>query len=212
MVTAVFSRVGTRLRAVNMDLDALRAELAHRYGVTADPRALAALAADTRMQRPDLELLVAIARVFAVSVDDLLDVRDISLPSGVAASDTEAATQEARHDAGSNPDLEEDVLLDPVREDRLRVLQRRRDSNETPLTNAEAAELDDLLDMAARALFAHNVEAYAMEQGISWTVAREDILATSNDAVAFADALQRDPRLMADEVAAIRAARLNRAG
>jgi len=162
------------------------------------------------MQLPDLELLVAIARVFAVSVDDLLDVRDISLPSGVAASDTEAATQEARH-AGSSPDLKEDVLLDPVREERLRALQRRRDSNETPLTDAETAELDDLMNMAAKALFAHNVEAYALERDISQAVAREDILAMSSDAVAFADALQRDPRLMADEVAAIRAAGLNRA-
>ncbi len=69
MAVAVFSRVGARLKSAQMDLDALRLELARRYSVHVDPRALATLAADKRIRRPDLDVLVAIAGVLAVPVD-----------------------------------------------------------------------------------------------------------------------------------------------
>lgn len=91
MAVAVFSRVGARLKSAQMDLDALRLELARRYSVHVDPRALATLAADKRIRRPDLDVLVAIAGVLAVPVDALLDVRAAGMPPHGGAADGDTA-------------------------------------------------------------------------------------------------------------------------
>lgn len=101
----------------------------------------------------------------------------------------------------------DDALLDPAREERLRALTRVRDDAERPLTDAEARELDGLLDAVGRALVARNIDAYAEAKAISRTQARDEIMAVVDDAAAFAAELERDPDLMAAEVASARTAR-----
>jgi len=213
MAVTVFSRVGARLKFAHMDLDALRLELARRYSMHADPRALAALAADERIQRPDVEVLVAIADVLAVPVDALLDVRAVGMPPNGGAADGDTARNDvsARSAPPVIPDARvgDDALLDPAREERLRALTRVRDA-ERALTEAEARELDELFDAVGRALVARNIDAYAEAKAISRAKARDEIITVVNDAAAFAAELERSPDLMAAEVAAAQAARVGR--
>ena len=113
MALAVYSRVGSMLQAAGVDLAALRDEIAARYGLTIDLRALAALAQDGRVQRPDIEVLEAVALILRVRVDDLLDVRTLE--------PAEAASV-----------VSDDVLLDAERDARLRDLAELRDRGTVP--------------------------------------------------------------------------------
>lgn len=209
MAVAVFSRVGARLKFAHMDLDALRLELARRYSMQVDPRALAALAADERIQRPDVEVLVAIAGVLAVPVDALLDVHAAGMPPNGGAADDGTVRDGVSPSPIPDAREREDALLDPAREERLRALTRVRDA-ERALTEAEARELNELLDAAGRVLVARNIDAYAEAKDISRAQARGAIMAVVNDAAAFAAELERNPDLMAAEVAAAQAARVGR--
>ena len=103
MALAVYSRVGSVLQAAGVDLEALRDEIAARYGLTIDLRTLAALALDGRVQRPDIEVLEAVALIVGVRVDDLLDVHAMEPAEAVSV-------------------VSDDVLLDAERDARLRDL------------------------------------------------------------------------------------------
>jgi transcriptional regulator with XRE-family HTH domain len=113
MALAVYSRVGSMLQAAGVDLAALRDEIAARYGLTIDLRTLAALAQDGRVQRPDIEVLEAVALILRVRVDDLLDVRAMEPAEAVSV-------------------VSDDVLLAAERDARLRDLAERRDRGTIP--------------------------------------------------------------------------------
>ena len=98
----------------------MRDEIGARYGVTIDLRTLAALAQDGRMQRPDIEVLEAVALILRVWVDDLLDVRAMEPAEAVSV-------------------VSDDVLLDAARDARLRDLAELRDRGDRPLTEGRCA-------------------------------------------------------------------------
>lgn len=187
MAIAVYSRVGSVLRASGVGLDDLRARIASRYGLVIDARALAALAHDGRLQRPDIEILEAIARVLGVPLDDLLEVRNVTV------------------DAPEEPaSLGDDILLDPERDLRLSELMARRDSTDHPLTSAEEGELEALSQAMARALVDRNIANLARRRGISIADARAQVMAEADDAAAFWSELVSDPERMEAEVRAAR--------
>jgi len=183
MAIAVYSRVGSVLQEAGLGLDELRDHIAVRYGLAVDNQVLAALAQDGRVQRPDIEILEAVALTLEVRVDDLLDVRDVETAGAEVASD-------------------DDILLDPDRDARLRELTALRDWGDRPLTEVETGELETLIAAMGRALNEHGIHAVARRLGIPVEVAREQIIAQAKDAADYYVALDADPDLMAAEVKA----------
>jgi len=181
------------LQAAGLGLEDLRDHIAVRYGLAVDNQVLAALARDGRVQRPDIEILEAVALTLEVSVDDLLDVRDVEIAGAEVASD-------------------DDILLDPDRDARLRELTALRDWGDRPLTEVETGELETLIAAMGRALNEHGIHAVARRLGIPVEVAREQIIAQAKDAADYYVALDADPDLMAAEVKAAKERRQARAG
>ena len=194
MSLAVYSRVGSMLQAAGMDPEELRGRIAARYGLDIDHRALAVLAQDGRVQRPDIEILEAVALALDVRVDDLLDVRDVEI-AGVETVST--------HD---------DVLLNPERDARLRELTALRDWGDRPLTEVEMDELETLIAAMGRALVERGIHAAARRLGVPLEVARGQVTSQAEDAAHFYAALTADPDLMTAEVDAAKAGRRARTG
>jgi transcriptional regulator with XRE-family HTH domain len=180
------------LHAAGVDLEALRDEIAARYGLTIDLRTLAALAQDGRVQRPDIEVLEAVALILGVRVDDLLDVRAMEPAEAVSASD--------------------DVLLDAERDARLRDLAELCDWGDRPLTEAEERELETLIAQAWRALVERDIAAAAQRLSVPSEVAHTYITTQVADAARFWAELGADPTRMATEVKVAKARRQVRAG
>jgi transcriptional regulator with XRE-family HTH domain len=193
MALAVYSRVGSMLQAAGVDLEALRDEIAARYGLTIDLRALAALAQDGRVQRPDIEVLEAVALILGVRVDDLLDVRALEPAAAVSV-------------------VSDDVLLDAERDARLRDLAELRDRGDRPLTEAEVRELETLIAQAGRALVERDIAAAAQRLGVSSEVVHTYITTQVADATRFWAELGADPTRLATEVQVAKARRQVRAG
>jgi transcriptional regulator with XRE-family HTH domain len=190
---AVYSRVGSMLQTAGVDLAALRDEIAARYGLTIDLRTLAALAQDGRVQRPDIEVLEAVALILRVRVDDLLDVRAMAPAEAVSV-------------------VSDDVLLDAERDARLRDLAERRDRGDRPLTEADVREMETLIAQAGRALVERDIAAAAQRLGVPSEVAHTYITTQVADAARFWAELGADPTRMATEVKVARARRQVRAG
>jgi len=193
MALAVYSRVGSVLRATGADLDDVRALIASRYGLAIDARSLADLARDGRLQRPDIEMLKAVASILDVRVDDLLDVRDLEVGDAVTAPD-------------------DDILLDPERDERLRHLRALRDRGDRPLTNLEGDELDALTAATARALIDRHIRELAKHRTVPIETARAWVMDAAEDAARVAAELEADPVRMAAAVKAVREERNARAG
>ncbi len=194
MSLAAYSRVGSVLQEAGLGLEDLRDHIAVRYGLAVDNQVLAALARNGRVQRPDIEILEAVALTLEVRVDDLLDVRDVATAgAGTASSD-------------------DDTPLDPERDARLRELTELRDWGDCPLTEVEMGELETLIAAMGRALNGRGIHAVAQHLGIPVEVAREQIMAQAKDAADYYVALDADPDLMAAEVKAAKERRQARAG
>ncbi len=116
-------------------------------------------------------------------VDDRLDVRDVGATSAGLPYD-------------------DDILLDPQRDVRLRELRALRDRGDRPLTEAETGELKTLIAAIRRASNERGIHAVAQHLGIPVEVAREQIMAQVKDAADYYAALDADPDLMAAEVKA----------
>ncbi|MCA1599277.1 MAG: hypothetical protein LC769_09730 [Chloroflexi bacterium] len=194
MSLAVYSRVGSVLQEAGLGLEDLRDHIAVRYGLAVDNQVLAALARDGRVQRPDIEILEAVALTLEVRVDDLLDVRDVETAGARTVSS------------------DDDILLDPDRDARLRELRALRDWGDRPLTEAETGELETLIAAMGRALNERGIHAVARHLDIPVEVARERIMAQVRDAADYYAALEVDPDLMAAEVKAAKERRQARAG
>jgi len=189
MELAVYSRVGSMLQAAGMDLDEVRVLVAARYGVTLDRAALVALTQDGRVQRPDIEVLEAVAMILQVPVDDLLQVRALG-PAAVT----------------------DDILLDSRRDARLRELTALRDQGDRSLTEEEARDLEMLLGQAGRALVERDLALTAERLSLPLEVVRDRIATHTAEATRFWAELGADPARMAAEVEEARARRQARTG
>jgi len=144
------------------------------------------LAQDGRVQRPDIEILEAVALALDVRVDDLLDVRDVEMAGAETVSSYD------------------DVLLDPERDARLCELTALRDWGDRPLTEVETGELETLIAAMGRALAERGIHAAARRLGVPLEVARGQVTSQAEDAAHFYAALTADPDRMAAEVDADR--------
>ncbi len=193
MSLAVYSRVGSLLQEAGVDLEDLRARVAARYGVSIDRRTLDALTRDGRLQRPDIEVLEAIALILQIPVDDLLDVRTVGVAEPASG-------------------VSDDVLLDTERDARLRALAEQRDWGELPLSPVEQRELETLISEAGRALVERDLAAAAQRLDLPVEVARMYIATQTADATQFWSDLMAEPERMAAEVRVAKARRQVRAG
>ncbi|HZS86582.1 MAG TPA: helix-turn-helix transcriptional regulator [Chloroflexota bacterium] len=193
MSLAVYSRVGSLLQEAGVDLEDLRARVAARYGVSIDRRTLDALTRDGRLQRPDIEVLEAIALILQIPVDDLLDVRTVGVAEPASG-------------------VSDDVLLDTERDARLRALAEQRDWGELPLSPVEQRELETLIAEAGRALVERDLAAAAQRLDLPVEVARMYIATQTADATQFWSDLMAEPERMAAEVRVAKARRQVRAG
>lgn len=193
MSLAVYSRVGSLLQEAGVDLEDLRARVAARYGVSIDRRTLDALTRDGRLQRPDIEVLEAIALILQIPVDDLLDVRTVGVAEPASG-------------------VSDDVLLDTERDARLRALAEQRDWGELPLSPVEQRELETLIAEAGRALVERDLAAAAQRLDLPMEVARMYIATQTADATQFWSDLMAEPERMAAEVRVAKARRQVRAG
>ncbi len=197
MALVVYSRLGTVLQQRGMPLQDLRSRLAPLLDSPIDPGSLVALARDERMQRPDIELLAAIARTLESPVDELLDVRDA--PNGVDES---------------RASLENPIVLDAARDQRRRHLIERREREDGSMTAAEQDELEALTAATASALIDRDIAALAASLGISEEVARAHVEAAAGEAEAYWAALVANPDGMKAAIAAAKGQgrRVERAG
>jgi len=185
MALVVYSRLGTVLQQRGMPLQDLRSRLTPLLDAPIDPGSLVALARDERMQRPDIELLAAIARTLESPVDELLDVRDA--PIGGDES----------HASSDNP-----IVLDAAHDQRRRQLVERRDQEDGSMTAAEQDELDALTAATAGALIDHDIAVLAASLGISEATARARVEAAAGEAEAYWAALVANPDGMKATIAA----------
>lgn len=193
MALAVYSRVGSMLQAAGVDPEHLRDQIAARYGLRIDRRTLSALTEDGRVQRPDIEVLEAVALILQVRVDDLLDVR-------------------AQGPADTISVVSDDVLLDPQRDARLRALAELRDWGDRPLTEPEARDLEALIAEAGRALVARDAATAAQRLDVPVEVARAYIATQAAEAGQFWSELDADSERLAAEVEAAKIQRRAWAG
>ena len=107
---------------------------------------------------------------------------------------------------------EDEIILDPQRDLRLRELMELRDGDDRLLTLNEDDELEALSREMARALIARHIEALAREHHIPTEEARARIMAATADAALFWEAIATDPARMAAEVEAARDRRRVKAG
>lgn len=185
MALVVYSRLGTVLQQRGMPLQDLRSHLASLLDSPIDPGSLVALARDERMQRPDIELLAAIALTLESPVDELLDVRD----APIGADESHASP-------------ENQIVLDAERDQRRRQLVERRDREDGSMTAAEQEELEALTTATASALIDRDIAVLAASLGISEAMARARVEAAADKAEAYWAALVANPDSMKAAIAA----------
>ena len=122
-------------------------------------------------------------------MDDLLDVRAVETTGAETISSND------------------DVLLDPECDARLRELTELRDWGDRPLTEAETSEVEALIAATGRALNERGIRAVAQRLDVPIEVARERVMAQVKDASDFGESLVADPDLMAAEVDAAKVRR-----
>jgi hypothetical protein len=145
------------------------------------------------VQRPDIEVLEAVALILGVRVDDLLDVRAMAPAEAVSV-------------------VSDDVLLDAERDARLRDLADRRDRADRPLTEADVCESEMLIAQAGRALVERDIADAAQRLGVPSEVAHPYVTTQVADAARFWAELGADPTRMSKEVKVARTRRQVRAG
>ncbi len=200
MALVVYSRIGTVLQQRGMPLRDLRSRLASLLDSPIDPGSLVALARDERIQRPDIELLAAIARTLESPVDELLDVRDVrDAPNGADES----------HASPENP-----IVLDAARDQRRHHLIERRDEEDGAMTAAEQDELEALTTATASALIDRDIALLAASLGISEATARAHVEEAAGKAEAYWAALVANPDGMkaAIATASVQKRRVERTG
>lgn len=122
MGVAVYPRLGELLRAKGVSMETLGQQIAERYGLVVDARALYRLTLDKPVRQTDLEIAGAAATILGVGLDDLFRVEAsaVAVGRGVEGAELPAGTKR-----------------------RLRALFEEQDRRE--LTPSEQIELEALL-------------------------------------------------------------------
>jgi hypothetical protein len=193
MSVAVYSRLGGLLRARGLDVEDLRQRIVADTGLEVNARALAGLASDKRVTRPDIEVAGAAATALAVRLDDLFDVQVV--PDAVTANG----------DGGAGIDTGEWNPLGLEQSRRLDDLLALRD--ERDLDEEENAELHALIDASNHAVIERDIQEIAQVRGEPADRVRAEIMANVDRLSTLWEELEADPVRMAEAVREAKARR-----
>ena len=181
MSVMVYSRLGDLLRVRNLTVQDMQRQIAARFGLAVDARALDRLARADRVRRPDLEIAAAAAAVLEVGLDDLFVVVVETVAAPADGNDT------------VDGDLADLLPLEQSR--RLQALFDQREQH--PLTDDEQAELRSLVAVYGRHLHEQGLRALAEQRQAPLERVRAEVDADLDDALAWWADVQADPQRLA---------------
>lgn len=142
MSIAAYPRIVELLAASKMTGTELERQISDRFGLVVDAEALYRLTQTGPIQRADLEIAVAVAAVLGVDVDDLFLVEVVPIDE-----DREAELR----------------VLNPTDSQRMAALVEQQ--GQRLLSDAEWAELEELVSSYGQHLHEHRVRARAQRRG-----------------------------------------------
>lgn len=170
MGVIVYARLGEVLEAKNVTVDELERQIKERFNVAVDPTALYwMMLGDEPIKRVDLVVVGAVAAALHVPLDDLFVVE--TSPNG------------------AHREEEEETILGPEDSRRMGELFDR-----ATLTDAESAELQELVSTYSRLLHGRRVREIAQKRGVSEDQVRRDTEAAVADTRGWLQAFEADPR------------------
>jgi len=169
MGVAVYPRLGELLHERRLTVDELGQQIEARFGMTVDPKVLQRLTHASPVQRADLQVAGATAAVLGVGLDQLFTVEATPV------------------------NLEEpESLLSAEQDRRMTELFDRRDR--AGLTDAEQAELENLVDQWGHNLHERNVRELAAKRGVSVEEMQRELDADLAKALEWWRAIEADPK------------------
>jgi len=199
MSVMVYSRLSDLLRANNLTVRDLQQQIADQFGLAVGMRALEQLARGDRVRRADLEVAAAVAETLGVSLNEIFAVETAPVSTGLE--------NEGEREMDMS-DVEEDDVLDPEQSRRLQSLYNRQ--HRRALTEAEWAEMDELVAAWGRGVYERGVRDIAAQRGQPVEQVRTELAADLEQKLAWRRELEANPaRLQAliDEARARQRAR-----
>ena len=189
MGIAVYPRLDGLLRERGLTVAELERRIERQFGMTVDPETLYCLTHADPIQRADLEVAGAVAKVLDVRLDDIFDVQ---------------AT------ASINPSEDGASLLSPAESRRMSDLLDQQ--GRTGLSDAERDELNDLVSEQARRIHEIRIREIAQLRGVSAEQAERDVAQELADALKWWAEFEADPENRRRAVAEFRKRRPRESG
>ena len=188
MGIAVYPRLDELLRARGLTVAELERRIERQFNMTVDPKTLYRLTHADPIQRADLEIAGAVAKVLDVRLDDLFDVQ---------------ATPALASGEGNGFDLPpEELDLSPDTSRRMSELFERQ--SRVGLTPAEQEELNRLVGENGHLLHERRIREIAQLRGVSVEQAREEVARELAQALDWWKTWDADPENRRKLVAEVR--------
>ena len=171
MGVLVYPKLGDLLRAKNLSVAELERQIKVRFGLSVDPKTLYRLTHAESVQRADLEIAGAAAAILGVGLDDIFHVEAVPVEAEDEAPERELTPAQSQG------------LAEPFEQ------QGRR-----ALSEAEQAEIEALVAEYGRRLHERRLREFAQQRGISVEEARRKVEAQLDQALAWWQTFQADPR------------------
>jgi len=171
MGVAVYPRLGELLHERRLTVDELGQQIEARFGMTVDPKVLQRLTHASPIQRADLQVAGATAAVLGVGLDQLFTVEATPVNAGLE---------------------EPESLLSAEQDRRMTELFDRQDR--AGLTDAEQAELENLVDQWGHNLHERNVRELAAKRGATVEEVQRELDADLAKALEWWRAVEADPK------------------
>jgi len=204
MSVMVYSRLSDLLRTNNLTVRDLQQQIADRFGLAVGTRALERLARAGRVRRTDLEVVAAVAETLGVGLNEMFAVE-----TAPVSADLENEGEREM----DIPDVEEHDVLDPEQSRRLQSLYNRQ--HRRSLTDAEWAEMDELVAAWGRGVYERGVRDIAAQRGQPVEQVRAELAAERDRILTWRRELDADParlRALIDEARERRQARVRASG
>ncbi len=182
MSVMVYSRLSDLLRTNNLTVRDLQQQIGDRFGLAVGMRTLERLARGDRVRRTDLEVVAAVAETLGVGLNEIFAVE-----TAPVSADLENEGEREM----DIPDVEEHDVLDPEQSRRLQSLYNRQ--HRRALTEAEWAEMDELVAAWGRGVYEQGVHSIAAKRGQPVEQVRAELAADLEQKLAWRRELEANP-------------------
>jgi len=182
MSVMVYSRLSDLLRTNNLTVRDLQQQIGDRFGLAVGMRTLERLARGDRVRRTDLEVVAAVAETLGVGLNEIFAVE-----TAPVSADLENEGEREM----DIPDVEEHDVLDPEQSRRLQSLYNRQ--HRRALTEAEWAEMDELVAAWGRGVYERGVHSIAAKRGQPVEQVRAELAADLEQKLAWRRELEANP-------------------